>query len=671
MKALRFVPLVGLAFLLSLAGFLASWPGLGSGGREVAVASDTGNLVPNGDFELGNLTWWTQSGNGRVTTVPEGSCFSANDTTGIALHGNFAINVRSGVPGQPTEIGTVTSYSFPAGSAISFYALSENSDANPVPDPVMLEVRVLDETDTTLLAQQVTTNVVTLSPNCGSEPRDGNFSYHTIDTSAYLGQSVKVQFRQHTNTSGAGWFTLLDDVSVIGGEPIATPTPGPFTPTYAETADEIAADDPYSEPPGDECPVSGPCKTLHIQDIPTGQPWGNMFIQVPASIVSFATDEIVPDGAIVGRGYGSVRITEWGIGPCDYTGTDEPYDWLWFDATTDPATTTGSPSDLYSSSNWPVQLNAFRDAIQAGFPGAVLHSRWVKQSPGWAINVLWFRLLDGSIISSPDIQLPEQEACAPFIIRSLYLGLSADNPATPGNEGGIPLFTCSTPGTQTYRLILDRIDTPPGDLVVLEDTITCSSNTPAGSGVSVPLNGGTQALAGIELTFSSVDSGGTTNVVTTTTGPPPPTGFKIVGLAELPLYFDINTDASYSGDLTVCVRYDETQVEGSESALRLMQRVDDSYVDLTTSVDTAANVVCGVTAHLSIFVVAGPSAAVGGIIQLQPDPSAPSPHKSDSAVLYYIALATAAAAAIAIATGAWYARRRFSHGLIPPRRRLR
>jgi len=179
----------------------------------------------------------------------------------------------------------------------------------------------------------------------------------------------------------------------------------------------------------------------------------------------------------------------------------------------------------------------------------------------------------------------------------------------------------------------------------------------------VPLNGGTEALAGIDVTFSEVTDEGSTTVVTTTAGPPPPTGFKIIGLAGVPLYFDINTDTSYSGGLTVCVRYDETQVAGQEANLKLMQRVD-GFVDITTSVDTANDIICGTTTGFSIFVVAEPLAgppAVGGIIEMQVDgPGSPASLASGSGSSSppYAALITLAAAALAALTaGVWYARR--------------
>jgi hypothetical protein len=215
------------------------------------------------------------------------------------------------------------------------------------------------------------------------------------------------------------------------------------------------------------------------------------------------------------------------------------------------------------------------------------------------------------------------------------------------------------------RWLADRRDTPPGDFLALEDTGVCSSNTPVGSNVPVSLNGGTAALAGIDVTFSSVASGGTTSVVTTTAGPPPPTGFKIVGLAQIPLYFDINTGASYSGDLTVCVRYDESQVAGPEANLKLMQRIDSGFVNVTTSVDTANDIICGTTTHLSIFVVVEPLAApVGGIVEMHVDgsdsPASPADDSAGAGPPYAAIAGGAAAAAFAIAAaGGWYARRRW------------
>jgi len=446
-----------------------------------------------------------------------------------------------------------------------------------------------------------------------------------------------------------------------GGPAVAQ---GPFTPTFSVTWDEVAPDNPDILPVDDECPVGAACKALLWMEIPDGQPGADISGVLPSSIVGFAGDALIRDGAIVGK-----FVSSWRLGPvgrCPTEGTIRGFQGTWLDGTTDASSTTGSASDLGSFSHWPTQLNGTRDDFLAANPGAVLNARWVA-SPAY-FNVLLFRQADGTILYTtvnvdPTVP-PTAETCGPGFTRSVVLGLSADNPDTPANEGGIPVRTCTAAGTQTVRWLLDRNDTPPGDPLVLEDTATCSPNTPAGSGVSVPLNGGTEALAGMDVTFSSVASGGTTSVVTTTAGPPPPTGFKIVGLAAIPLYFDINTDASYSGDLTVCVRYDESQVAGPEGNLKLMQRIDSGFVNVTTSVDTANNIICGTTTHLSIFIVVEASAAVGGMVEMQVDgsdsPASPADDSAGAGPPYAAIAGGGAAAAFAIAAaGGWYARRRW------------
>jgi len=439
---------------------------------------------------------------------------------------------------------------------------------------------------------------------------------------------------------------------------------GPFTPTFSLAMDEVAPDNPDMLPADDECPVGAACKSLWQTEIPDGQPGAGISGILPSSIVGFARDALVPDGAIVGKVVGSWRMGP--VGRCAVEGTIVPFQTTYLDGTTDASTTTGSASDLCSFSHWPTQLNGARDELLVANPGAVLNARWVGCSPTLLVNVLLFRRTDGSILytavgGDPTVP-PTSDTCGPEIIKSVHLGLSADNPGTPEDEGGIPLRTCTAAGMQTIRAFLDRLDTPPGDALVLEDTAVCSPNTPAGNGVSVLLNGGTTALAGIDVTFSSVASGGTTSVVTTTTGPPPPTGFKIVGLAEIPLYFDINTDASYSGDLTVCMRYDETQVAGPEANLKLMQRVDSGFVNVTTSVDTVNDIICGRTTHLCIFVVVEPVVpSVGGMVEMQLGGSASAVESAPrSSGRNYVAIAALAAAGlVALSAGGWYARRRW------------
>jgi hypothetical protein len=188
------------------------FPLLGLSGQ----SSNQGVLLGNGDFETGNLTGFTASGinGGGATVVREGTCFSFFNTRGLIFNGDFVARVRSSGPAPINSIGILTSDPFVASNFITFRALSENSDLQPVPDPVTLEVRLLDLADNILLSQVIKTNIVTLDDpgSCSGEPRNGAFSTHFIDTSPFGGLTVKLQFRQHTNVPGAGFFTLVDDI---------------------------------------------------------------------------------------------------------------------------------------------------------------------------------------------------------------------------------------------------------------------------------------------------------------------------------------------------------------------------------------------------------------------------------------------------------------------------
>lgn len=191
-------------------------------GANVSYSYDTN--IFNGNFETGDLAGWLSGGiNGGFTTVvEEGTLFSAYNTLGLTLNGDFALNIRSSGPAPINSIGILTSDFFIAGSWISFSALSENSDDVPIADSVSFSVNILDTVGNILLSQAVTPNLVTLG---WSESRDGIFSTHKIDTSVFAGQTVQLEFQQHTNVQGSGFFTLIDD---IVNQP-ANPAPEPAT----------------------------------------------------------------------------------------------------------------------------------------------------------------------------------------------------------------------------------------------------------------------------------------------------------------------------------------------------------------------------------------------------------------------------------------------------------
>lgn len=109
---------------------------------------------------------------------------------------------------------------------------------------------------------------------------------------------------------------------------------------------------------------------------------------------------------------------------------------------------------------------------------------------------------------------------------------------------------------------------------------------------------GTQPVA---LTFDSVTTGGDTSLTTDTVGPAVPTGFQLGDPAD---YFEISTTATFSGNVEVCITYDETAYDPPETAIRLLHFTAGAWSDITTSLDDVANIVCGTTSSFSPFALA-------------------------------------------------------------------
>ena len=109
----------------------------------------------------------------------------------------------------------------------------------------------------------------------------------------------------------------------------------------------------------------------------------------------------------------------------------------------------------------------------------------------------------------------------------------------------------------------------------------------------------------VGLTFSSVNTAG--NVITQPlSGLTPPTGYSIPAGVS----YEISTDASYGGVVTVCLGYSDG-ISSNESGLKLFHRVGTTWINITESVDTANNKVCGTTSSLSPFTIAAPVSTTG------------------------------------------------------------
>ena len=119
--------------------------------------------------------------------------------------------------------------------------------------------------------------------------------------------------------------------------------------------------------------------------------------------------------------------------------------------------------------------------------------------------------------------------------------------------------------------------------------------TPAGMNVQV-------SLGNVALTFDNVTSAGVTTFTTMTSGPAPPQGYQ---LGAAPVYYDISTTASFTGNAEVCVLYNDSDFTPSmEASLRLFHEEDGVWVDVTSSLDTTANETCSAVTSLSLFTLA-------------------------------------------------------------------
>jgi Tol biopolymer transport system component len=135
-------------------------------------------------------------------------------------------------------------------------------------------------------------------------------------------------------------------------------------------------------------------------------------------------------------------------------------------------------------------------------------------------------------------------------------------------------------------------------------------STPSGSDVPVsPIDETTGAESPIDLVFQTVTGSGTTTVTSGTVGggggPPPPSNFR---LGSPPTYYDIQTTASYSGSIRICLTYTGVSY-GNESNLKLLHQEIQAngsaqWVDRTASLDTQNDVICGTVSSLSPFLVA-------------------------------------------------------------------
>lgn len=183
-------------------------------------------------------------------------------------------------------------------------------------------------------------------------------------------------------------------------------------------------------------------------------------------------------------------------------------------------------------------------------------------------------------------------------IGLLAFACSADTTVySRGNtfSGSVTTDTSTTVNGSPCSSYVATITTPPS---AASQTTSASSTS-----VVIVLSGGagTGSSGGVTVTYSAVTGAGTTSVSTSSS---PSQGSAPSGYVTHGAFFDASTTATFTGAVTLCF----TPTAGSvDSSTKLLHYQSGAWADVTTSVDTATDSVCGSVTSLSPFAIVDPS----------------------------------------------------------------
>lgn len=262
----------------------------------------------------------------------------------------------------------------------------------------------------------------------------------------------------------------------------------------------------------------------------------------------------------------------------------------------------GTPED-------PCAYNATRVAISQGSPAGA----WYAGNPTLADSSIVLVLLnDGSYYFAQDGD--SSPAGDPNGIDGIEKGTWTWNAVT-GNFSTVTTVDTNRewglnaqfplPGSQsvlTVQLAPDQLKasvTDGTEVISIVRAAVASAATPAGSDVVVQPTSGTGTTP-VTISFEDVTASGETTLEvidpTATGSPAPPTGFSV---GDPPLYYELQTTASFTGAVTVCFNY--AGISFGSGTPRLFHFEGGQWLDITTTVDTVNSLICGVTTSFSPF----------------------------------------------------------------------
>ncbi|MFH0828950.1 MAG: FG-GAP-like repeat-containing protein [Candidatus Kerfeldbacteria bacterium] len=163
-------------------------------------------------------------------------------------------------------------------------------------------------------------------------------------------------------------------------------------------------------------------------------------------------------------------------------------------------------------------------------------------------------------------------------------------PAAQGTVTGSHQY--DNPSEYTVTLTVSDDD---GGITTDTAQVVIAPNTQPGT--DVPVN----PTPGVDITFSGVTQGGSTTATVSDHNPGPgQAGFRFLGT-----YYDISTTATYTPPVTICLDYDDTGMSaGRENALKIMHWDGATWTNVTSSLDTVNNSICGTVSSFSWFAIA-------------------------------------------------------------------
>jgi virginiamycin B lyase len=132
-------------------------------------------------------------------------------------------------------------------------------------------------------------------------------------------------------------------------------------------------------------------------------------------------------------------------------------------------------------------------------------------------------------------------------------------------------------------------------------TVVASAGfTPVGTGVTVQPTDSTTGNSPVTITFSGVSTPGSTSLMSSSSGPTPPAGFSLGSPAT---YYYLATTSIFTPPATVCFNYAGISFAG---APQLFHFESGAWVNVTVSVDTVNQIICGSVTSFSPFAIFQP-----------------------------------------------------------------